>query len=60
MKKQLCFLLMVAFTAFSLTACGEEGSKASDVVETTTIVPFAKGADISWLPEMEADSVNSL
>ena len=57
MKKQICFLLMVAFTAFSLTACGGKGLKASDVVETTTVVPFAKGADISWLPEMEADSV---
>ena len=27
MKKQLCFLLMVAFTAFSLTACEEKGLK---------------------------------
>lgn len=57
MKRQFRFLWMAAFTAFSLMACGGKGSKASETATEANVVSFAKGADISWLPEMEADGV---
>lgn len=57
MKKQICFLLMVTFTALSLINCIGGGSKYFDNQSVISPTAFAKGADISWLPEMEADGI---
>ncbi len=57
MKKQICFLLMVTFTALSLINCIGGGSKYIDNQSVISPTAFAKGADISWLPEMEADGI---
>ena len=52
MTSKVCNIIITALATFSLTACGGKGYNADNISDT-----FAKGADISWLPEMEADNV---
>ena len=53
MKKKIHYILATALATFFFTACGENFNQTEDASTTT----FVRGADISWLPEMEADNV---
>ena len=53
MKIFFQYLCLAALITFSLTSCDENSNQPS----VDSSYTFAKGADISWLPEMEADNV---
>lgn len=53
MKIFFQYLCLAALITFSLTSCDEKSNQPS----VDSSYTFAKGADISWLPEMEADNV---
>lgn len=49
-----CFLLLVA-TSFS---CGKRKSKPGPPIEPPILTVFAKGADVSWVTQMESQGIN--
>ncbi len=63
--KSFCFMWLVVLSVCLLVACGSKGTTAgeaetpevSETPDTPQLSDFARGADISWLTEMEADGV---
>src|SRR5688572_15651021 len=45
--------LLIIFFLCCFFSCGKPGSGSEVVTPPTPTAPFAKGADISWLTEME-------
>jgi arabinogalactan endo-1,4-beta-galactosidase len=54
-------IIVLLFTLSSLTSCGQDGNKGGSITPNvptttpTTTSTFAKGADISWITQMEAE-----
>lgn len=57
-QKIITPIICAAMAMFSLSSCGSDGNGTPDDSEkTTTTSTFAKGADVSWLTEMESKNV---
>ncbi len=54
MKKSPLLILIVLISTALMTGCSEKVSSQNQNIQETPTSAFAKGADISWLPQMEA------
>lgn len=51
------FLTAIATCTLCLTACADDNSRPSDIGHEVSTPAFAKGADVSWVTEMESKGV---
>lgn len=51
------FLTAIATCTLCLTACADDNSSPSDIGHEVSTPAFAKGADVSWVTEMESKGV---
>lgn len=51
------FLTAIATCTLCLTACADDNSRPSDIDHEVSTPAFAKGADVSWVTEMESKGV---
>lgn len=51
------FLTAIATCILCLTACADDNSRPSDIGHEVSTPAFAKGADVSWVTEMESKGV---